>query len=71
MFTRHALFMCMCLACTYTPNNFYRDNNYVDVSLIINFDSSKFYGVPFSHLFTELQISAIELEISANQLNCN
>ena len=35
------------------------------------------YGVPFSHLFTELQISSIdlqispiELEISSNRLNC-
>ena len=26
------------------------------------------YGVPFSHLFTELQISAIDLQISPNEL---
>ena len=25
-------------------------------------------GVPFSHLFTELQISAIDLQISPNEL---
>ena len=29
-------------------------------------DTGQFYCVPFSHLFTELQISPIELEISAN-----
>ena len=27
-----------------------------------------FYGAPFSHLFTELKISPIEVHISANQL---
>ena len=31
-------------------------------------NKSVVYGVPFSHLFTELQISAIDLQISPNEL---
>ena len=34
----------------------------------INVFKSLGYGVPFSHLFTELQISAIEVHISPIQL---
>ena len=38
------------------------------VMLVAQFLETDFYGAPFSHLFTELKISPIEVHISAIEL---
>ena len=62
---RNRLQIMICIPTTthcYTDNN---DNNNIRSSLA---HTPEIYGVPFSHLFTELQISAIDLQISPNEL---
>ena len=42
------------------------DGHVDSIKLLLN--NPKYYGAPFSHLFTELKISPIEVHISAIQL---
>ena len=48
----------------YLCKNFYVDNKYFN----LHGGKTPIYGMPFSHLFTELKISPIEVHISAIQL---